>query len=72
VSVNFQFLQKPHFNLRGRELITCSQIFNRTLTMCSYKTMNYVCAKLAINIKKMNIYITHRLGYNLLQIYHRQ
>jgi len=47
VSVNFQFLQKTHFKSPGQELITCSQILNRTLLMCSDKTLNYDCAKLS-------------------------
>jgi len=34
-------------NLQGQELITCSQILNRTLTMCSDETLNYDCAKLS-------------------------
>jgi len=49
VSVNFQFLQKTSLilNLRGQELITCSQVLNRILTMWSDKTLNYDCAKLS-------------------------
>jgi len=34
-------------NLQGHELITCSQILNRTLTMCSDETLNHDCAKLS-------------------------
>jgi len=34
-------------NLKSQELITCLQILNRTLTMCSDKTLNYDCAKLS-------------------------
>jgi len=30
-------------NLQGQELITCSQIMNRTLTMCFDETLNYDC-----------------------------
>jgi len=33
--------------IRGQELITCSQILNRTLTMYSDKTLNYDCSKLS-------------------------
>jgi len=43
----FNFYKRLILNLRGLELITCSQILNRTLTMYSYKTLNYDCAKLS-------------------------
>jgi len=45
----FNFYKRLIFNLRGQELITCSQILNRTLTMCSDKTLNYDCAQCRIS-----------------------
>jgi len=43
----FNFYKRLILILIGQELITCSQILNRTLTMCSDKTLNYDCAKLS-------------------------
>jgi len=43
----FNFCKRFILNLRGQELITCSQILNRTLTICSEKTLKYDCAKLS-------------------------
>jgi len=43
----FNFYKRLILNLRGQEPITCSQILNRTLTMCSDKPLNYGCAKLS-------------------------
>jgi len=43
----FSFRKRLILNLQGQELITCSQILNRTLTMCSDKTLNYNCAELS-------------------------
>jgi len=45
--VIFNFYKRHILNIRRQELITCSQILNRTLTMCSDKTLNYDCAKLS-------------------------
>jgi len=42
----FNFYKTLILNLRGQELIACSQLLNRTLPMCSEKTLNYDCAKL--------------------------
>jgi len=36
-----------NIRIRGQELITCSQILDRTLTMWSDKTLNYGCFKLS-------------------------
>jgi len=43
----FNFYKRLVLNLRGQELITCSQILIRTLTMCPDKTLNYDSAKLS-------------------------
>jgi len=45
--LNFNFHEGLILNLQGQELITCLQILNRTLTICSDKTPNYDCAKLS-------------------------
>jgi len=43
----FNFYKRLLLNLRDQELITCSQILNRILTMCSDKTLNYDCSKVS-------------------------
>jgi len=43
----FKIYKELILNLWGEELITCLQILNRTLNMCSYRTLNYDCAKLS-------------------------
>jgi len=68
----FNFYKRLILNLRGQELITCLQILNRTLTMCSDKTLNYDFAKVSHyhecasksykKINKTNIDLTHNLG----------
>jgi len=45
VTVSFNFYKRLILNLQGQELTTCLQLVNRTLTMCSDKTLNYDCAK---------------------------
>jgi len=43
----FNFYKRLILNLRGQELITCSQKLNGTLTTYSDRTLNYDCAKLS-------------------------
>jgi len=45
--INFHKVGVLILNLQGQELITCSPILNRTLTMRSDKTLKYNCAKLS-------------------------
>jgi len=43
----FNFYKRHVLNIQGQELIACSQILNRALTMCSDETLDYDCAKLS-------------------------